>query len=236
MDTRTHHHAHRHRDHRRRPGRPRRATTCRSVASPSSSSTPTPASATTGAGSGTASSSTRPRTWTDYPDCRSRASLDLPGQGRRRRLPRDLRAHLQPAGAPRDPRAGAGRRGRRLLRHTDRGRFTCRNVVVATGTFGRTPNVPDVAAELDPAILQLHSSEYRRPGQISDGPVLVVGASHSGCDIAYELAETHPTILAGRDCGEIPRGWVAGCSGRSSRCCSSPGSTSSPGEPHARAS
>ena len=87
---------------------------------------------------------------------------------------------------------------------TDRGRFTCRNVVVATGTFGRTANVPDVAAELDPSILQLHSSEYRRPGQINDGPVLVVGASHSGCDIAYELAETHPTILAGRDCGEIP--------------------------------
>jgi putative flavoprotein involved in K+ transport len=87
---------------------------------------------------------------------------------------------------------------------TDRGRFMCRNVVVATGTFGRTPNVPAVAADLDPAILQLHSSEYRRPGQIGDGTVLVVGASHSGCDIAYELAETHPTILAGRDCGEIP--------------------------------
>jgi putative flavoprotein involved in K+ transport len=87
---------------------------------------------------------------------------------------------------------------------TDRGRFTCRNVVVATGTFGRTPLVPDVATELDPAVLQLHSSEYRRPGQVGDGPVLVVGASHSGTDIAYELAETHPTILAGRDCGEIP--------------------------------
>ena len=43
-------------------------------------------------------------------------------------------------------------------------RWTCDNVVVATGTFGRTPNVPDVAAELDPSILQLHSSEYRRPG------------------------------------------------------------------------
>jgi putative flavoprotein involved in K+ transport len=87
---------------------------------------------------------------------------------------------------------------------TDRGRFTCRNVVVATGTFGRTPNVPDIAHGLDPAILQLHSSEYRRPGQVADGPVLVVGASHSGTDIAFELAETHPTILAGRDCGEIP--------------------------------
>jgi putative flavoprotein involved in K+ transport len=87
---------------------------------------------------------------------------------------------------------------------TDRGRFTCRNVVVATGTFGRTPLVPDLAAEIDPTVLQLHSSEYRRPGQIGAGAVLVVGASHSGTDIAYELAETHPTILAGRDCGEIP--------------------------------
>ena len=87
---------------------------------------------------------------------------------------------------------------------TDGGSFTCRNVVVATGTFGRTPHIPSVASDLDPAILQLHSSEYRRPGQIGDGPVLVVGASHSGTDIAYELAETHPTILAGRDCGQIP--------------------------------
>lgn len=87
---------------------------------------------------------------------------------------------------------------------TDGGRFTCRNVVVCTGTFGRTGAVPEIAAQLDPAILQLHSSEYRRPSQVNDGPVLVVGASHSGTDIAYELAESHPTILAGRDCGEIP--------------------------------
>lgn len=87
---------------------------------------------------------------------------------------------------------------------TDRGRLRCRSVVVATGTFGRTPSIPAVAADLDPAILQLHSSEYRRPSQLGEGPVLVVGASHSGTDIAYELAETHPTILAGRDCGQIP--------------------------------
>ena len=87
---------------------------------------------------------------------------------------------------------------------TDGGRYTCRNVVVCTGTFGRTGAVPDLATQLDPAILQLHSSEYRRPSQVNDGPVLVVGASHSGTDIAYELAETHPTVLAGRDCGEIP--------------------------------
>ena len=87
---------------------------------------------------------------------------------------------------------------------TGTGTLHCDNVVVATGTFGRTPQVPDAARDLDPSILQLHSSEYRRPGQLRDGPVLVVGASHSGTDIAYELAATRPTTLVGRDCGEIP--------------------------------
>lgn len=87
---------------------------------------------------------------------------------------------------------------------TDRGRYSCRNVVVATGTFGRTPWIPEIAAAFDPSILQLHSSEYRRPGQLRSGPVLVVGASHSGCDLAFEIAQSNPTTLAGRDCGQIP--------------------------------
>ena len=93
---------------------------------------------------------------------------------------------------------------------TDRGDIACRNVVVATGTFGRAPRVPDLATQLDPSILQLHSSEYRRPSQLRDGSVLVVGASHSGCDIAYELAQSRPTVLAGRDCGQIPVRWDSG--------------------------
>ena len=82
--------------------------------------------------------------------------------------------------------------------------YSCEQVVVATGTFGRTPRVPDFAKELDPEILQLHSSEYRRPAQLRDGAVLVVGASHSGTDIAHEVAQSHPTTLAGRDCGQLP--------------------------------
>ena len=82
--------------------------------------------------------------------------------------------------------------------------LSCDNVVVATGTFGRTPNVPGFAADLDPSIQQLHSSRYRRPAQLQPGPVLVVGASHSGLDIAYELAESRPTILCGPDRGNIP--------------------------------
>ena len=80
---------------------------------------------------------------------------------------------------------------------TGEARIECDNVVVCTGTFGRTPRVPGFADQLDPSIRQLHSSEYRRPAQLAEGTVLVVGASHSGCDIAYEAAETHPTVMVG---------------------------------------
>jgi putative flavoprotein involved in K+ transport len=82
--------------------------------------------------------------------------------------------------------------------------ITCDNVVVATGPLGRAPYVPDFASDLDPGILQLHSSAYRRPDQVPPGRVLVVGASHSGTDIAYELADAHDVVLAGRDCGQVP--------------------------------
>jgi putative flavoprotein involved in K+ transport len=82
-------------------------------------------------------------------------------------------------------------------------RFEAANVVVATGPQ-HLPYVPDIAAELDPAITQLHSSEYRNPGQLRPGPVLVVGASHSGPDIALEVAAAHPTTLSGPYRGEIP--------------------------------
>jgi putative flavoprotein involved in K+ transport len=82
-------------------------------------------------------------------------------------------------------------------------RFRARQVIVATGAF-TVPKVPEVAAELDPAIRQLHSSEYRNPTQLADGPVLVVGVGHSGADIAFETAGSHRTILAGTSHGEVP--------------------------------
>ncbi|RIQ13659.1 flavin-containing monooxygenase [Jiangella rhizosphaerae] len=83
-------------------------------------------------------------------------------------------------------------------------RFTAENVVVATGTFGTRGYVPPFAGELDPAIVQLHSSRYRRPDQLPPGPVLVVGASHSGADVAVEAAREHRTILCGRPTGQLP--------------------------------
>ncbi len=83
------------------------------------------------------------------------------------------------------------------------GRIRARQVIVATGAFAR-PRIPDVAGRLDPAIRQIHSSEYRNPSQLADGPVLVVGVGHSGADIAYEVAGTHRTILSGTSHGELP--------------------------------
>ncbi|PSL02066.1 putative flavoprotein involved in K+ transport [Haloactinopolyspora alba] len=84
------------------------------------------------------------------------------------------------------------------------GSMTSDNVVVATGTRGRTPHVPGFARDLAPSIRQLHSTEYRRPSQLNNGPTLVVGASHSGCEIAYELAEDRPVTLCGRYTGKEP--------------------------------
>jgi len=89
-----------------------------------------------------------------------------------------------------------------IARAGDR-RYEAGQVVVATGTFER-PVVPSFAAELDPRICQLHSSEYRNASQLDEGAVLVVGLSHSGADLAHEIAATHSVILSGRAHGQMP--------------------------------
>ena len=100
------------------------------------------------------------------------------------------------------PRDGGG-----FTAHLASETIECDNVVVATGTFGRAPRVPDVAASLAPHIRQLHSTEYRNPTQLRPGTTAVVGASHSGYGIAYEVAADRPTILVGPDRGNIPLDW-----------------------------
>jgi putative flavoprotein involved in K+ transport len=82
-------------------------------------------------------------------------------------------------------------------------RFEAENVVVATGVFQK-PYTPECARELHTSITQLHSSDYRNLSQLREGPVLVVGAAHSGSDIAYEAAASHGVILSGTDTGQIP--------------------------------
>ena len=84
-------------------------------------------------------------------------------------------------------------------------RYQADNVVVATGGY-QAPQIPAFAAELDPNIVQFHSSEYRNPSQLRDGAVLVVGAGNSGAEIAVESSSDHRTWLSGRDTGQEPVG------------------------------
>jgi putative flavoprotein involved in K+ transport len=82
-------------------------------------------------------------------------------------------------------------------------RFEAAEVIVATGAF-QVPFTPDASTLLDPHIRQLHSSQYRNPEQLADGPVLVVGLSHSGADIAFEAARSHRTMVSGKAHGQLP--------------------------------
>ncbi len=68
-------------------------------------------------------------------------------------------------------------------------------VVIATGPF-QTPRVPSFASQLAPDVFQTHSFEYRRPSDLPDGTVLVVGGGNTGYQIATELSATHPVHLA----------------------------------------
>jgi putative flavoprotein involved in K+ transport len=98
---------------------------------------------------------------------------------------------------------GLTRLGDRFLVTAGERRFEAANVVVASGAY-HTPRVPAFATELDPGIVQLHSSGYRRPDQLRDGGVLVVGAANSGAEIALEASRAHPVWLSGRHPGSEP--------------------------------
>jgi putative flavoprotein involved in K+ transport len=82
---------------------------------------------------------------------------------------------------------------------TDRGDWHVRNVVIATGAAD-LPRIPAAAASVPPSVHQLHSRRYRRPAQIPDGGVLVVGAGPSGQQLALELrrAGRDVTLAVGR--------------------------------------
>src|SRR5215212_1874769 len=81
--------------------------------------------------------------------------------------------------------------------------FEAKRVVVATGAY-QVPKIPAFAGELLSSIVQIHSSQYRRPSQLQEGAVLVVGAGNSGAEIAFEVSRTHPTYLSGKPSGQIP--------------------------------
>src|SRR5687768_10009553 len=73
--------------------------------------------------------------------------------------------------------------------------YEARQVVVATGPF-QIPFVPPIAEQLDPQVSQLHSTAYRRPSDVREGLVLVVGGGNTGFQIAEELSASHEVHLS----------------------------------------
>ena len=77
----------------------------------------------------------------------------------------------------------------------DRRRITAEQIVVATGPFQK-PFIPELASRLEPDVFQPHSTGYRKPSDVPEGTVLVVGGGNTGFQIAEELSSTLRVVLA----------------------------------------
>jgi putative flavoprotein involved in K+ transport len=73
--------------------------------------------------------------------------------------------------------------------------YAADQVVVATGPF-QVPFVPAIADGLDEGVVQIHSTRYRAPRDLPDGPVLIVGGGNTGFQIAEELSATREVHLS----------------------------------------
>jgi putative flavoprotein involved in K+ transport len=98
---------------------------------------------------------------------------------------------------------GVCREGNGFEVRSSTGAFLADNVVIATGAC-HTPRIPGFASQLDPEIVQLHSSAYKSPSQLRPGPVLIVGAGNSGAEISYDIRHAHHVLLSGTPSGQLP--------------------------------
>jgi putative flavoprotein involved in K+ transport len=83
----------------------------------------------------------------------------------------------------------------RFVLEVDGTRISADQVVVATGPF-QAPYVPELASRLAPEVFQTHSTGYRKPSDVPEGKVLVVGGGNTGFQIAEELSATHQVHLS----------------------------------------
>lgn len=78
-------------------------------------------------------------------------------------------------------------------------------VVLATGGFNRA-KVPAVAESLPPEVVSVTALDYKRPSQLPEGGVLVVGASATGIQVANEIQHSgRPVTLAVGEHVRLPR-------------------------------
>ncbi len=88
---------------------------------------------------------------------------------------------------------------------TSDGPIGAKRVVVATGTYQR-PKPPPLAGKMPGRVHQLMADQYRNPGALPPGGVLVVGSGQTGCQIAEELLQCgRPTTLCVGSAGRLPR-------------------------------
>jgi putative flavoprotein involved in K+ transport len=88
---------------------------------------------------------------------------------------------------------------------SSRGEVRCRAVVIASGACNR-PAVPAFAAAVPASVQQLTPLDYRNPGQLAEGGVLVVGASATGVQLAAELLRSgRPVTLSVGEHVRLPR-------------------------------
>jgi putative flavoprotein involved in K+ transport len=96
-------------------------------------------------------------------------------------------------------------KGNGYLVGTNKTDFKADNVIIAAGMY-QHPKVPSFSTNLSSEINQLHSSEYRNPGALPAGAVLVVGSAQSGCQIAEELYRSGRKVyLSVGNAGRFPR-------------------------------
>ncbi len=77
---------------------------------------------------------------------------------------------------------------------TNRGTWAAPAVVLASGGFNQA-RVPALAGEIFPDVEQVTAFDYKRPDQLVDGGVLVVGASATGVQIADELRRSGREVV-----------------------------------------
>ena len=81
----------------------------------------------------------------------------------------------------------------------------CRALVLASGACNR-PALPQFAASVPESVEQWTPLDYRRPDQLPDGGVLVVGASATGVQLAAELQQSgRPVTLSVGEHVRLPR-------------------------------
>ena len=102
-------------------------------------------------------------------------------------------------------RVVASRGPGRFTLETSEGRINATNLIVTIGTH-QHPNIPPWDANLRSGVLAMHTRDYRRPAQLPDGAVLVVGSGQSGCQVAEDLHRAGRDVhLSIGNAGRIPR-------------------------------